>query len=156
MFTCVSIIRKQKISSCCNHVIITHQIKRSQRITIYCICICYANWRLSIVIARCRNGAPVFWCCKRDKFEITVVVLGFNAMLTLSQTTNSRLFQTERFCSRQFQIWWKWQKVLQTGRKHYGKRKKLLMMSNFSFSHSVLKRLVLQTGKNQSFFGKGF
>ena len=32
-------------------------------------------------------------------------------ILTLSQTTNSRLFQTEGVCRRQFQIWWKGQKV---------------------------------------------
>ena len=29
-------------------------------------------------------------------------------------------------------------------------------MSNFSFSYSVFKRLVLQTRKNQGLFGKGF
>ena len=28
-------------------------------------------------------------------------------------------------------------------------------MSNFSFSHSVFKRLILQTRKNQGLFGKG-
>ena len=28
-------------------------------------------------------------------------------------------------------------------------------MSNFSFSHSVFKRLELQTRKNQELFGKG-
>ena len=28
--------------------------------------------------------------------------------LTLSRTTNFRLFQTERVCRWQFQIWWKW------------------------------------------------
>ena len=32
---------------------------------------------------------------------------------------------------------------------------KLLVTSNFSFSHSVFKRLVLQTRKNQGLFGKG-
>ena len=32
---------------------------------------------------------------------------------------------------------------------------KLLFMSNFSFSHSVLERLLLQTRKNQGLFGKG-
>ena len=30
--------------------------------------------------------------------------------------TNFRLFQTERVCRRQFQIRWKWQKIIQTGR----------------------------------------
>ena len=35
-------------------------------------------------------------------------------------------------------------------------KKKLLVTSNFSFSHSVFKRPVLQTGKNQGLFEKGF
>ena len=30
-----------------------------------------------------------------------------------------RLFQTERLCRRQFQIWWKWQKILRIGGKHF-------------------------------------
>ena len=41
--------------------------------------------------------------------------------LTVSQTKNSRLFQTERVCRWQFQRW-KCQKVLQMGRKDCGKR----------------------------------
>ena len=36
-----------------------------------------------------------------------------------------------------------------------GEKEKLLVTSNFSFSHSVFKRLVLQTRENQSLFGKG-
>ena len=44
----------------------------------------------------------------------------------------------------------KWPKVLQMGRKHCGKRRNC----SFSFSHSVLKRLVLQTHKNQELFDK--
>ena len=43
-------------------------------------------------------------------------------VLTHYQTTNFRLFQTERVCRRQFQIWPKWQKVIQMGRKHCRKR----------------------------------
>ena len=35
------------------------------------------------------------------------------------------------------------------------KKEKLLVMSNFSFSHSVFKRLVLKKCKNQGLFGKG-
>ena len=34
-------------------------------------------------------------------------------------------------------------------------KEKLLVTSNFSFSHGVFKRLVLQTCKNQGLFGKG-
>ena len=48
--------------------------------------------------------------------------------LTHYQTTNFRLFQTERVCRQQFQIWWKWQKVIQTGRKHCGKRRNCLFL----------------------------
>ena len=36
----------------------------------------------------------------------------FFLYLTHYQTTNSRLFQTERVCRRQFQISRKWQKVI--------------------------------------------
>ena len=44
-------------------------------------------------------------------------------LLTHYQTTNSRLLQTERVCRQHFQIWRKWQKVIQTGRKHCRKRR---------------------------------
>ena len=43
---------------------------------------------------------------------------GFNPL----PDDNFRLFQTKKVCRRQFQIWWKWQKDIQTGRKHCGKR----------------------------------
>ena len=75
--------------------------------------------------------------------------------LTHYQTTNFGLFQTERVCRRQFQIWQKWQKVIQMGRKHYGKKEKLLITSNFSFSHSVFKRLVSQGHEKVSLCGNG-
>ena len=68
---------------------------------------------------------------------------------------NFRLFQTQRLCRRQFQIWWKWRKVIQKVRKHCGGKEKLLFMSNFSFSYSVFKRLVLQTRKRKVCLGKG-
>ena len=74
--------------------------------------------------------------CKRVKSS-----LRWKLCLTHYQTTNFKLFQTERVCRRQFQNWRKWQKVIQTGRKHWEKEK-LLVTSNFSFSHSVFKRLV--------------
>ena len=62
--------------------------------------------------------------------------------LTLSQMTN---FSSE-FADNSF-IFVENDKALQTNRKHCGKRR------NFSFSHSVFKRLVLQTHKNQGLFG---
>ena len=39
--------------------------------------------------------------------------------------------------------------------KTLSEKKKMLVTSNFSFSHSVFKRLVLQTRKNKGLFGKG-
>ena len=42
-----------------------------------------------------------------------------------------------------------------TGWKTLWEKEKLLVTSNFSFSHGVFKRLVLQTGKNKGLFGKG-
>ena len=41
------------------------------------------------------------------------------------------------------------------GYKTPWEKEELLVTSNFSFSHSVFKRLVLQTRKNQGLFGKG-
>ena len=58
------------------------------------------------------------------------------SVLTHYQTTNFRLFQTERVCRRQFQICRKWQKAIQTGRKH-----------------SVFKRLVSQGRQKVSLCG---
>ena len=40
-------------------------------------------------------------------------------------------------------------------KKTVREKEKLLVTSNFSFSHSVFKRLVLQTRKNHGLFGKG-
>ena len=44
---------------------------------------------------------------------------------------------------------------LSEGQKILWEKEKLLVMSNFFFSQSVFKRLVLQTCKNQGLFGKG-
>ena len=41
------------------------------------------------------------------------------------------------------------------GLKTLWEKEKLLVTSNFSFSHSAFKRHVLQTRKNQGLFGKG-
>ena len=37
-----------------------------------------------------------------------------------------------------------------------GEKEKLLVTSNYSFSHSVFKRLVLKAHRNKGLFGKGF
>ena len=43
----------------------------------------------------------------------------------------------------------------QTGKKTLWEKDELLVTSKSSFSHSVFKRLALQTRKNQGLFGKG-
>ena len=75
--------------------------------------------------------------------------------LTLSQTTNFRLSQTQRLCRRQFQLWWKWQQIFQKGRKRCGKRRNCSLRAISSFPAVFFDRLILQTRKNQGLFGKG-
>ena len=87
---------------------------------------------------------------RRQRRAKTVISL----LLTHYQTTNFRVFQTERVCGRQFQTPQQWNKVIQMGRKHWEKEK-LLVTSNFSFSHSVLKRLVFQGRPKVSLCGNG-
>ena len=55
-------------------------------------------------------------------------------ILTHYQTINFRHFQTERVCRRIFQIWWKWQKAIQTGRKHCGQRRNCSLQAISPFS----------------------
>ena len=74
--------------------------------------------------------------------------------LTLSQTTNFGLFQTERVCRRQFQILRKWQKVIQTGRKHCGKRRNCSLRAISPFPQ-CFKRLVSQGRQKVSLCGNG-
>ena len=63
-----------------------------------------------------KDERPILWSLKDPSHhDVLVNVLwAFQSFyfLTHSQTTNFRLFQTERACRRQFQIWWKWQNVL--------------------------------------------
>ena len=64
---------------------------------------------------------------KELKWKSFLFITTQSRLLTHYQTTNFRLFQTERVCRRQFQIWRKWQKDIQTGRKHCGKRRNCLL-----------------------------
>ena len=68
---------------------------------------------------------------------------------------NIRLIQTERVCSWQFQLWQKWQKVFQKGRKCCGKRRNCSLRAISPFPTTFSKDLVLQTSKSQVLFGKG-
>ena len=66
-----------------------------------------------------RMTKPIFWAT----FISHCKIFWYPWVLTYYQTTNFRLFQTERVCRQQFQIWRNRQEVLQTGRKHCGKRR---------------------------------
>ena len=91
-----------------------------------------------------------WWIVQKYRYSKINPVSVFSSsrpLLTHYQMTNFRLFQTERVCRRQFQIWRKWQKVIQMGRKP--------IMSNFSFSHSVFKTLVSQGRQKASLYGNG-
>ena len=79
-------------------------------------------------------------------------------MLTLSKTTNSRLFQTERGCRRQFQVDGNGEKFSKTGKKkNVGKgenvRYEQFLLFFLLFPH-CFKRIVLQTRKIQGFFSE--
>ena len=77
-------------------------------------------------------------------------------MLTLSETTDFRLFQIQGVCSWQFQIWWKWQKVLQKGRKHSGKRRNYSLRAISPFPMVFSKDLPCRRVKTRACLGKGW
>ena len=74
--------------------------------------------------------------------------------LTLSQTTNFKLSQTERVCRRQFHIQWKWKEVLQTGRKHCGKRRNCSSQAISSSHMGFSKDLYCRHVKTRACLGK--
>ena len=77
------------------------------------------------------------------------------ARLTYYQTTNFRLFQAEKICRWQFQIWQKWKKAIQMGWKHSGKRRNCLWGAISPFP-SVFKRHVSLEGHQKvSLCGNG-
>ena len=75
--------------------------------------------------------------------------------LTHYQMTYIRLFQTERVCRRQFQIWRKWKKVIETGRKHCGKRWNCLLRAISPFPTVFLKDLFPRDVKRCHCMGMG-
>ena len=95
------------------------------------------------------------WGFDREFLMTPVFKRTSSSHLTHYQTTNFRLFQTGRVCRRQFQIWRKWQKVIQMGRKHCGKRRNCSSRAISPFPHSVFKRLVSQGRQKVSLCGNG-
>ena len=62
--------------------------------------------------------------------------------------------ESKEFADDNFKVDENGRKFSKMGRKHWVKEK-LLITSNFSFSHSVFKTLVLQTRKTRACLGKG-
>ena len=91
--------------------------------------------------------------CKHDS-SIEIWKL-FDDTLTHYQMTNFRLFQTERVCRQQFQIWRKWKKLIQTGRKHCGKRRNCLLRAIFPFLTVFSKGLFPRRVKRYHCVGMG-
>ena len=73
--------------------------------------------------------------------------------LTLSQTTNFRLPNRMNLQATIVNMM-KMVERSPNGWKTMCEEEKLLVMSNFSFSHSVFKRLLLQKCESKSLFGK--
>ena len=86
------------------------------------------------------------------KQPLTIVVFG----LTLSQTTNFRLLQTKSVCRQQFQIWWKWQKVLQMSRKQCGKGRNCSSRASSPFPTVFSKDMYCRHVKTRVCWGKGW
>ena len=74
--------------------------------------------------------------------ESNILLLGNE--LTLSQRINLRLIKTERICRQQFEF----DEICRNVCKWV---ESFNVMTNISFSHSVFKRLVLQTHKKLGF-----
>ena len=73
--------------------------------------------------------------------------------LTLSQTTNFRLFQTEMVCRRLFKFFcYKCQTVIQTGKNHCGKRRNCSLRAISHFPALFLKDLYCRQVKTRAFW----
>ena len=81
-----------------------------------------------------------------------VIFYWIRTCLILSQMTYFRLFQKglQTTISNLMKV----EEKSPNGLKTLWEKEKLHVTSNFSFSHNVFKRLVLQTRKNQGLFGE--
>ena len=102
-------------------------------------------------------GVPDLWIIGEQYLAVirNCNLFSYIVDLTLSSTTNfidsSKL---KEFADDNLRIDKNGRKFFKRVENTMGKGE-MLVASNFSFSHSVFKTLVLQTGKNQGLFGKG-
>ena len=104
-------------------------------------CIIYLScklWNIQIYFESFLEGCLVALCSgnqfhRLEDASIDHLLCRLCNRLNHYQTTNFRLFRTERVCKRQFQIWQKWRKVIQMGRKHCGIRRNCSLRAIFPF-----------------------
>ena len=141
-------------------------VNRTQETIDRCIAGC------NIFAIMMKNGITIemysLWKCKFDEevsqylpkitgiYDDRVVwVLHRVYPIEFYQTTNCRLFQNETVCRRQFQLRWKWQKVIQTRRKHCGKRRNCSLRAISPFPTVFSKGLFLRGVKRWHCVGMG-
>ena len=131
--------------------------------------ICHENITITIILWN-KDEWPLelaenkYWCTlqtnqlpvdiKRNK----IIITGKNYLFwTINHfpMINFRLFQTQRVCRQQFQIWWKWEKVSQTGRKHCGKRRNCSLWAISSFPTVFSEDLNCRQIKSRACLGNG-
>ena len=127
MFTKRERFTHARVKSCCNRQKYSkrffskgreHRGKRGEMLIIRMLSLSHIVFNTFIWVLEPR------YCVVKVKAYLYVVVIPILSLfLTHYQTTNFRLFETERVCRRQFQISRKWQKCIQMGRKHCGKRR---------------------------------
>ena len=99
--------------------------------------------------------ASHLFCPLHNAFNLDQSRIMMFDQLTHYQMTNFGLFQTERVCRRQFQIWRKWHKVIQMGRKHCGKRRNCSLRAISPFPTVFSKGLFPRGVKRRHCVGMG-
>ena len=94
----------------------------------------------------------VHWVQIRRNVQISIL-FHQTIFFTLSQTKHFKLFQIETVCRQQFLNLMKWQRLLQKGRKQFGKRSDWSLWAISPFP-TVFSRLVMHTCKTRACLGK--
>ena len=136
------------------------QLKNTLRITKNCVTktMEFTIERVDKIVRKGENAGCqhflVFPQCFQKHYS-KVLLAFWTACLTLSQTTNFRLFQTEWVCTKQFQIWRKYQKFIETGRKRCGKRINCSLRAIYPFPTVFSKDSFCRHVKTRACLAKG-
>ena len=110
------------------------------------------KWWLTSIFSYCFLPEAIFNVLSANAFNL------LDCWLIVNPFPNDKFYTLPNWKSLQTTIsnLMKMAESSPNGSKTLWEMEKLLVMSNFSFSHSVFKSLSLQTRKNQGLFGKGF